>query len=199
MRARALVAIIVLVLPAAAGCVRTTHLTSPRYEKGDADVLATAPMTGVYEVRWSDDGRTFRTLRGSQRVVADDDAIGFASGPADEVTAIVGPDRFPLQRLPPRAKYLVWRAEVRERTAIGSGIGKTLAAPITLVTGVGSLLDRQSHGTRPGERSASANDWGSQWSERERETCKAEQEKREKSNRIRQEHGLPLKPAHQCD
>ena len=182
-----LVPMIVLIAHAA-GCVSTRNVTLPRYERGGDDAVAAAPTSGVYEVKWSADGKKFRAIRGSQRIVGSEQPIGFESRLDGQVLGVAGRERFELRHVPRRAKYLVWNAEIRDRNVIGHAV----AAPVTLASGVYAYWASRP----PSPPSAGSDPFAAEspiesvMRLQEEVRCAKEESKRE-SNKLRRELGLP--------
>ncbi|HEX8913822.1 MAG TPA: hypothetical protein VF796_15850 [Humisphaera sp.] len=96
-----------------AGCAKWSERRVAKYEVGGPEKVRAAPEPGVYEVKWAAavDGPR-KPVPASSRVLPPFAAIGFAPDADGAVVAVAGGERFPLDRLPPEARYVVWSTKV---------------------------------------------------------------------------------------
>src|SRR5688572_33450410 len=98
------------------GCTRTRVDMIAEYQPGGPPKVDRAPDVAVYKIKYAPaDDEELRTLRGSKRLVGTGQPIGFERGPAGEVIAVAGPERF-TALLPEGARYCVWYAKSKEPT-----------------------------------------------------------------------------------
>ena len=128
-----------LVLSVCTGCTSTRVKRVARFEPADGPALVQrqAPESAAYKVKFADgSGDELRTLGGSKRIVRRGDLLGFTTSAEGTVIAIAGEEQFPLNKLPPSARYCVWVSREERQTQFARELNKaaTTAAVGTLVT-----------------------------------------------------------------
>lgn len=141
-RNRITTALFALLTLAACGCT-STHVTRvARFETARAAdaVYTAAPASAAYKVKYADArGKGLKSVGGSKRIVRRGDPLGFATSPDGALVAVAGNERFPLDKLPPDARYCVWTAKEKRPTQFSREVGKatTTVATAALIGAIG--------------------------------------------------------------
>jgi hypothetical protein len=121
----------------AGGCTKTRVNLFAQYHPGAPTTIDRTPDRGAYKIKYTAaDGEDLKTLRGSKRALGAGQAIGFERGPAGEVIAVAGSERFPT-RLPPDARFVVWYSKKKEPTQFARTMDHVGEAAVPVLIGVG--------------------------------------------------------------
>ena len=111
--------IVIVSLFSGFGCARRFNHRLPGYQPGAAERIRPCPWSGIYKIRWTGDGEHFARIGGSERLVLEGEALGFATRENGRIVAIAGEERFELPELPPHATLCYWYARGKEQTEFG--------------------------------------------------------------------------------
>src|SRR3954454_7869827 len=122
--------LILLSLSATCGCTVTRERSVARYELGAAAKVQQTPDSGIFKVKWTSDPKgRYQTVTQTNRLLAKGEKVGFATDDGGRVIAVAGRERFPLDRLPKRARFCAWTYQVEKESNLGKGLrtaGKAL-------------------------------------------------------------------------
>jgi hypothetical protein len=123
----------------AGGCAGTKFYRVARFSPGEANaqVLRPAPQSTAYRVKYADaDATRLSPVRGTKRIVARGEPLGFVTFTDGKVFAVAGQERIPLDNLPESTRYCVWTAKEKRTPQFTREVGKAVATAAT-VTAVG--------------------------------------------------------------
>jgi hypothetical protein len=131
---------LLIVSMATGGCTRTVVHNLAHVDATRAPTTQTVPETGVYRVQVSDRRGRLYTVPGTARFLDRGTTVGFESGSAGLMYAIVGEDRI-LLRLPNATTYR-WHLKEHRPTHLTRESQKALgvAADVAVVGAVGAAL-----------------------------------------------------------
>jgi len=138
MAVRAAVGVVLVVsLLAGMGCTRRFNHRLPGYQPGSAERIRPCPWSGIYKIRWTGDGEHFARIGGSERLVLEGEALGFATRENGRIVAIAGQERFELTDLPPHATLCYWYARGKEQTEFSRTMELAAQAAAVATAGMG--------------------------------------------------------------
>jgi len=115
------------------GCTKTQVTTVGPLEGPKTESLQRVPATGTYQAMWTDSDRHhLHTIADSSRFAHTGEHLGFQKVDG-QLLAKHDDVRLPLQRVPSRAKYLVWYNQRTVQTQFGREVDKAGAKSVEVL------------------------------------------------------------------